>query len=188
MSSRWYVLRAISGQEKKVKQYIESELKRLKYESHVEQILIPIEKVLEMRNGKKRTRERSMYPGYIYVHFGEPAINDSQIQPELIEAIRDVPGVVGFLGDEKGKQPTPMREAEINRILGKVNEMDQMNEVYEYSYQIGETVKIMDGPFVGFSGVIEEVMEDKKKLKVMVKIFGRNTPLELNFLQVERFV
>jgi transcriptional antiterminator NusG len=187
MSSRWYVLRAISGQEKKVKQYIESELRRLNFESHVEQILIPIEKVLEMRNGKKRTRERSMYPGYIYIHFGEAAISDNQVQPELIEAIRDVPGAVGFLGDEKGKQPTPMREAEINRILGKVSEMNESSEIFEYTFQVGETVKIMDGPFVGFSGVIEEVHEDKKKLKVTVKIFGRNTPLELNFLQVERF-
>jgi len=182
------VLRAISGQEKKVKQYIESELKRLKLESQVEQILIPIEKVLEMRNGKKRTRERSMYPGYMYIHFAEQGISDGTVQPELIEAFKDVPGVVGFLGDGRNSQPIPMREAEINRILGKVSEMDQMSEIIEFGYQIGETIKIMDGPFSGFSGVVEDVMEDKKKLCVMVKIFGRNTPLELNYLQVERFV
>jgi transcriptional antiterminator NusG len=178
MSAKWYVIRAISGQEKKVKQYLESEIKRLGIESEINKILIPTEKVFTMRNGKKRTQERSFLPGYILI--------EAELQPEIIQAIRDVPGVVGFLGMERGKEPIPLRESEVNKILGKVDELTDAEEVMENPFIVGETIKVMDGPFNGFTGIVEDVNEEKKKLKVMVKIFGRNTPVELNYLQVER--
>jgi len=174
----WYVVRAISGQEKKVKAYIESEIDRLKLEEAVLQLLIPTEKVFEMRNGKKRIRERSFLPGYLLM--------EAELSGEIIQAIKDVPGVIGFLGGERGKKPEPLRKSEVNKILGKVDEMNDMGEVPEDPFVIGEPVKVMAGPFNGFSGSVEEIYEDKKKLKVMVKIFGRNTPVELNYFQVEK--
>ena len=178
MSKQWYVVRAISGQEKKVKLYLESEIERLKLHDFVAQVLIPTEKVFEMRNGKKKIRERSFLPGYVLI--------EATLDGEVMQAIRDVPGVIGFLGTEKGQQPVPLRPAEINKILGKVDEMNDMGEIPEDPFVIGEPVKVMAGPFNGFSGTVEEVDEDKKKLKVMVKIFGRNTPVELNYYQVEK--
>ena len=178
MSRQWYVLRAISGQEKKVKQYLEAEIQRLKLQDAVAEIFIPTEKVYEIRNGKKKTREKSFLPGYLLI--------EADLQGEVVQAIKDVPGVIGFLGSERGQTPVPLRKSEINKILGKAEELNEMGESLENPYHVGEMVKVMDGPFNGFSGVVEEVMEDKKKLKVMVKIFGRNTPLELNYLQVEK--
>lgn len=178
MAANWYTLRCITGQEKKVKLYMEAEIKRLKLQSFVENIVIPTEKVYEMRGGKKRTREKSYLPGYVFIQ--------AVLQPEVVQAIKDVPGVIGFLGSEKGDTPIALRESEINKILGKAEELSEQGEVMENPFHLGESVKVMDGPFNGFTGVVEEVMEDKKKLKVTVKIFGRNTPLELNYLQVER--
>jgi transcriptional antiterminator NusG len=178
MSANWYVIRAIAGQEKKVKQYIESEVDRLKLNAMVEDVMIPTEKVFEMRNGKKRSRERNFMPGYMLIN--------ADLQPEVIEAIRDVPGVIGFLGADKGKTPQPLQESEVNKILGQVDEAKDRGEVMENPFVIGEQVKVMDGPFNGFDATIEEIDEDRKRLKVTVKIFGRSTPLELKFLQVER--
>lgn len=194
--SQWFVIRTISGQEKKVKQYLESEVKRLNLDRFVEEILIPTEKVIEVRNGKKRARERSYIPGYIFLKSTlegcvkpEGAAEDSSaltLNPEAVQFIKDVPGVVGFVGSEKGKVPNPLRESEIAKILGKADELKDASEVFENPYTVGENIKVMDGPFNGFSGVVEEVFEDKKKLKITVKIFGRNTPIELDYLQVER--
>jgi transcription termination/antitermination protein NusG len=178
MGKHWFVVRAVSGQEKKVKTYIESEIARLKLEDQVSQVLIPTEKVFEMRNGKKKIRERSFLPGYILM--------EADLDGEIMQVIKDVPGVIGFLGTEKGQKPVPLRPAEINKILGKVEEMHEMGEVPENPFVLGEPVKVMAGPFNGFSGTVEELHEDKKKLKVMVKIFGRNTPVELNYYQVEK--
>lgn len=178
MSAQWYVVRTISGQEKKVKQYLENEITRLNWNDQIKEILIPIEKVFEMRNGKKRTRERSFLPGYIFL--------EAILQSEIIQTIRDVPGVVGFLGDDKGKTPIPLRESEVKKLLGQVDELQGMDEVMDNPFATGEQVKVTDGMFNGFTATVEEVYDDKKKLKVMVKIFGRNTPLELSYLQVER--
>jgi transcription termination/antitermination protein NusG len=173
---KWYVVRAISGQEKKVKQHIEAELIRAGLRDHVPQILIPMEKVYQIKNGKKTSKERSYFPGYILIQ--------AELVGEVTHTISSVNGVVGFLG---GKDlPTPLRLSEVNRILGKVDEIAEQGENILEPFIVGETVKVTDGPFSGFSGVIEEVHEDKKKLKVMVKIFGRRTPLELNFIQVEK--
>ena len=174
---KWYVVRAVSGKEKKVKQYIDSEISRLGLSERVPQVLIPMEKYYQMKEGKKIAKERNFYPGYVLV--------EAQLDGELEHVIKGVNSVIGFLGDKNGT-PVPMRQAEVNRILGKVDEMSQQSEVMSVSYYVGENIKVMDGPFNGFTGVIEEVNEEKKKLKVMVKIFGRKTPLELNYRQVEK--
>jgi transcriptional antiterminator NusG len=174
---KWYVVRAVSGKEKKVKQYIDAEISRLELTHLVPQVLIPMEKYYQMRDGKKIAKERNYYPGYVLI---EAALN-----AELELIIKNVNSVIGFLGDKSGNA-VPLRPAEVNRILGKVDEMAQQGEMINIPYYVGENIKVMDGPFNGFSGVIEEVNEEKKKLKVMVKIFGRRTPLELNYMQVEK--
>ena len=174
---KWYVVRAVSGKEKKVKQYIDSEISRLGLSERVPQVLIPMEKYYQMKEGKKIAKERNFYPGYVLI--------EAQLDGELEHVIKGVNSVIGFLGDKNGT-PVPMRQAEVNRILGKVDEMSQQSEVMSVSYYVGENIKVMDGPFNGFTGVIEEVHEEQKKLKVMVKIFGRKTPLELNYMQVEK--
>jgi len=181
---KWYVLRVISGQEKKIKSYLENEIARNKLENYIPQVLIPSEKVYEMRNGKKRVRERNFFPGYVL-------ILADLTHGEAYHVVKSVPGVIGFLGAADGgggvtKSPVPLRQVEINRILGKVDEIDTMEEKLDTPFIVGETVKVMDGPFSGFTGTVEEVFEERKKLNVMVKIFGRNTPVELNYMQVEK--
>ena len=173
---KWYVVRAISGQEKKVKAMIESELHHEKLSKYVPEILIPTQKVYEIKNGKKTSKEKSYYPGYILIQ--------AHLVGEVVPTIKSVNGVVGFLGQDG--EPVPMRKSEVNRIFGQVDETNQEGESNIEPFIVGEYVKVTDGPFSGFSGVIEEVNEDKKKLKVMVKIFGRKTPLELNYIQVEK--
>lgn len=175
---RWYVLRAISGQEKRVKEYIENETVNLKLEDFIFQVLIPSEKVYQVRNGKKYSKERSFFPGYVLVEC---------ILSQMVQGIlRNIPGVLGFLGETRGGDPLPIRESEANRILGKVDEMQEDTAAIDTPYEIGENVKVIDGPFNSFIGIIEDINEEKKKLKVMVKIFGRKTPLELSFVQVEK--
>ena len=174
---KWYVVRAVSGKERKVKQYIDAEISRLGLTHLVPQVLIPMEKYYQMKDGKKIAKERNFYPGYVLI---ETALN-----AELEQIIKSINSVIGFLGDKTGKA-VPLRPAEVNRILGKVDEMAEQGEMINMPYYVGENIKVMDGPFNGFSGVIEEVNEYKKKLKVMVKIFGRRTPLELNYMQVEK--
>jgi transcriptional antiterminator NusG len=137
-----------------------------------------MEEVFEIRNGKKKSRERSFLPGYMLVQ--------ADLQAEIISIIKDVPGVIGFVGAEKGKEPIALRNSEVERILGKADEVKDQGEMMENPFVVGEQVKVMDGPFNGFDAVVEEVDLDKQKLKVIVKIFGRSTPLELKFLQVER--
>jgi len=177
-TKKWYVVRAISGKENKVKSYIESEIERNNLTSYVSQILIPTEKVYQIRNGKKISKERSFFPGYILV--------EADLSGEVPHVIRGVNGVIGFLGAEKRGNPLPLRMAEVNRILGKVDELAETEEEMNIPYVVGESIKVTDGPFNGFSGTIENINEEKKKLEVMVKIFGRKQPLELSFLQVEK--
>lgn len=173
---KWYVVRAISGKEKKVKEYMESEINRLKLEDYISQVLIPTEKVYSVRKGKKISKERNYLPGYVLI--------EAVLVGEIPHIIKNIPNVIGFLGS-KG-EPIPMRPAEVNRILGKVDELSDQNEEMNDPFIVGESVKVIDGPFNSFSGIIEEVNDEKKKLKVMVKIFGRKTPLELSFMQVEK--
>lgn len=175
---KWYVLRVISGKERKTKEYIDLEVNRSKWNDVISQVLVPMEKVYKIRNGKKVVQERNIYPGYILLE-----ADDKKFTGEMQQTIRSVSGVINFLGDDK---PQVMRQAEVNRILGKVDEMAGVGETAVEPFLIGETVKIVDGPFNDFNGVIEEVNEEKKKIKVTVKIFGRKTPVELNYVQVEK--
>jgi transcription termination/antitermination protein NusG len=178
LARKWYVVRAISGQEKKVKQYIEVEVNRLNLADYIAQVLIPTEKIIQVRNGKKVAKERSFYPGYVLI--------EAALVGEIPHMIKNLPGVIGFLGETKGGSPVPMRLAEVNRILGKVDELSEAEGTISVSYLVGESVKVINGPFNGFNGIIEEINEEKKKIKVTVKIFGRKTPVELGFGEVER--
>ncbi|MFB0939213.1 MAG: transcriptional antiterminator NusG [Urechidicola sp.] len=175
---KWYVVRAIGGQENKVKTYIDNEIARLNLSDYIEQVLVPTEKVIQVRDGKKIHKERVYFSGYIMVQ--------ANLSGEIPHIIKAVPGVIGFLGEVKGGDPVPLRKSEVNRMLGKVDELAIQNENVAIPYIIGETVKVVDGPFNGFDGSIEKINEEKRKLEVMVKIFGRKTPLELSYMQVEK--
>ncbi len=174
----WYVLKTISGQEHKVKQYIENEMTHLKQEDHLGQIVIPMEKVVQVKNGKKVQKEKVYMPGYVMIQV--------DLVGEIPHAIKNIPGVIGFLSATKGGEPLPMRKSDVNKMLGKMDELAESEESFNIPFNIGETVKVIDGPFNGFNGTIENINEEKRKLEVMVLIFGRKTPLELNFMQVEK--
>ncbi len=181
-TKNWYVLRAIGGKEKKVKEYIDNEVRLLGLEHLVSQVLIPTEKVYTIRNGKKVSKERVSYPGYVLV---EAAMVD-----EVPYVLRNTPNVLGFLGETKEEAQrliaTPVREEEVARILGRVDQMSAGEEENVVPFFVGETVKVTDGPFSSFSGTIESVDEERKRLTVSVKIFGRKTPMELTYMQVEK--
>jgi len=177
VDKKWYVLRAIGGKEKKVKEYVENEIERLNLQDYIAQVLTPTEKVYQIRNGKKISKERNYFPGYVMI--------EAALVGEIPHILKSIPNVIGFLGD-RDNSAVPLRMSEVNRILGKVDELSDTEEDLDIPYFVGETVKVIDGPFNGFNGIIEEVNEEKRKLQVMVKIFGRKTPLELSFLQVEK--
>jgi transcriptional antiterminator NusG len=189
-SKKWYVLRAAGGKEKKAKEYLEKEIERRGLQDLVSQVLVPTEKVYRIRDGKRVCTERLFYPGYVLI--------EAELTGELQHIIRnEIPHMSGFLtekqdvkrGDGKTqieKLPTPIRQDEVDRILGKKNEMADTEAVTVVDYQVGDAVKITDGPFEGFDGTVEEIVEDRSKLKVMVMIFGRKTLLELNFTQVTK--
>lgn len=180
LEKRWYVLRAIGGQEKKITENIHNQIALYNMENMIFQVLNPSEKVYSVRNGKKFSKERTFFPGYILVE----CIMTSEVQGVL----REANGVLGFLTEVKGGIPMPIRQSEVNRILGIADQVaeEEVEEQVSVPFEVGESVKVIDGPFNTFIGVIEEVNNEKKKLTVMVKIFGRKTPLELGFLQVEK--
>ena len=174
---KWYVLRAVSGKEGKVKEYIDAAKKHNDVlESHVGEVLLPTEKYAVLQNGKRVVKEKLFLPGYVLVQ--------ATLQGEVAHMLRFIPNVLGFLGGMEN--PQVVRQSEINRILGNAEETTIDNVELNIPYQVDESVKVTDGPFSGFTGIIEEVNTEKRKLKVMVKIFGRKTPLELNFTQVEK--
>ena len=172
----WYVLRAISGKEGKVKEYIDAEIKNGRLGGHVSQVLIPTEKVKQVKGNKQVVKERLYLPGYVLV--------EARLVGETIHELRNTPNVLGFLGGMDN--PTPLRESEVNRILGKVDELEDVPQEIEIPFVAGESVKVIDGPFTGFSGVVEKVDDEKRKVTVTVKVFGRNTGLDLGFMQVEK--
>ncbi len=174
----WYVLKTISGQEHKVKNYIENEMTHLNQENHLGQIVIPMEKVVQIKNGKRITKEKVYMPGYVMIQV--------DLVGEIPHAIKNIPGVIGFLSATKGGDPLPMRKSDVNKMLGKVDELAESDENFNIPYNIGESVKVIDGPFNGFDGKITNINEEKRKLEVEVLIFGRKTPVELNFMQVEK--
>ena len=175
---KWYVVRAVSGQENKIRDYMESEINRLGFNNLVEDILVPTQKVVQIRKGKKINKEKVYFPGYIMIK--------ANLAGEIPHIIKALPNVIGFLGDTKGGDPIPLRTAEVNRMLGKVDELSTESESVSIPFEIGESIKVIDGPFNGFNGSIEKVNQEKRKLEVMVKIFGRKTPLELSYMQVEK--
>lgn len=176
--TRWYSLRVISGKERQIKERIEKELKLNEWTESVPSIIVPTEKVFKFRNGKKVIVERNILPGYILVEAQDDFLNG-----ETVSVIAGLPNVMHFLGKNN---PIPMREAEANRLLGKVDDQSNAEETMIEPFLVGETIKIVDGPFNGFVGDVQEVNEEKKKLKVIVKIFGRGTEVELNYGQVEK--
>jgi len=179
VNKKWYVVRAVSGQENKIKTYIENEISRLGLGDYVDQVLVPTEKVIQIRNGKKVNKERTYFPGYIMIQ--------ANLSGEVPHIIKSITNVIGFLGETKGGEPVPLRQSEVNRMLGKVDELAlEADSNVAIPFTIGETVKVIDGPFNGFDGTIEKINEEKRKLEVMVKIFGRKTPLELSYMQVEK--
>ena len=175
---KWYVVRAVSGQENKVKAYIETEINRLGMGDYISQVLVPTEKVVQVRDGKKITKDKVYFPGYVMI--------EANLSGEIPHIIKSITSVIGFLGEVKGGDPVPLRISEVNRMLGKVDELSVNIDTQSIPFKIDETIKVIDGPFNGFNGTIEKINEEKRKLEVMVKIFGRKTPLELSFMQVEK--
>ena len=176
--NKWYVVRAVSGQENKVKNYIETEINRLGMSDYISQVLVPTEKVVQVRDGKKMVKDRVYFPGYVMI--------EANLTGEIPHIIKSITGVIGFLGETKGGDAVPLRQSEVNRMLGKVDELSVKTDNMSIPFTMGETVKVIDGPFNGFNGTVEKINEEKRKLEVMVKIFGRKTPLELSFMQVEK--
>jgi len=176
IEKKWYVLRSVTGKENQIKEYLELDIRNSNLSDYVSQILIPTEKVYQVVNGKKVLRERNYLPGYVLV--------EAALVGEVAPHLRNIPNVLGFLGGTD--KPTPLRASEVRRILGVVDNLSETVEEVSVPYLVGENVKVTVGPFTGFNGVIEEVMAEKRKLKVMVKIFGRKTPLELGFMDVEK--
>ncbi|MFR9165854.1 MAG: transcription termination/antitermination protein NusG [Dysgonomonas sp.] len=176
IEKKWYVLRAVSGKETKVKEYLEAEMKKTDLGKYISQVLIPTEKTYIIRNGKKVLREKPYLPGYILI--------EAALVGEVIHELKNINYVAGFLPNTTN--PQPLKQSELNRILGTMDELEEQDGEMDVQYYVGENVKVTNGPFSGFSGVVEEVNAEKKKLKLMVKIFGRKTPLELTYMQVEK--
>lgn len=170
----WYAIHVFSGHEKKIQKYLENEIDRAGINDRIPRVLIPSEDVVEMRDGKKRVKNRIFFPGYMLV--------EMEVDNVTQHMVLNAPGVTNFVGPKN--KPTPLKEEEIKRILGRVEER-QDEEIVDIPYRVGDPVKVVDGPFSDFAGVVEDINHEKKKLKVMVSIFGRSTPVELDFLQVE---
>ena len=181
MQSQWFVIHTLSGQEQKVKDSIEKRLKAEEMGEYIHEVLVPMERVAEVRNGKKTVTSRKLYPGYVFIHM--LLLDENQ---RVIERpwyfIRDTPGIIGFVG---GDRPSATPSEEIETIKAQMSDSED-HEKPKVNFEVGETVKINDGPFLNFSGVIEEIEPDRGKLKVTVNIFGRNTPVELEYWQVEK--
>ena len=172
---KWYVVRTFSGHENKVKSLIDLELEdNTELKARISQILVPVEKVFEVKDGKKRTKTKNFFPGYILI--------EADIDNKVLDFISNTPSVMGFLGGQK--KPNPLQPDEVKRIVGRITK-DEDTERTDTIFRTGDYVKIIDGPFNNFSGVIEEVNEDRLKIKVLVSIFGRKTPVEIDFAQAE---
>ena len=181
--TKWYVLRVVSGKERKVKEYLDKEVNRSGWSETIKQVFLPMEKVYKVQNGKKVMREKNYFPGYVMIE-----VSDGKLTDDMVQHISNISNVMHFLTDGKGSKGNiiSLRKAEVNKMLGKVDEMNDQGITMNEPFIVGETIKIIEGPFNDFNGVIEEVNDEKKKLKVQVKIFGRATPVELNYMQVEK--
>jgi len=181
--TKWYVLRVVSGKERKVKEYLDKDIIRSGWQEIIKQIFLPMEKVYKVQNGKKVMREKNYFPGYVMMEVQEGKLSD-----DIVQHISNISNVMHFLTDGKGSKGNiiSLRKSEVNKMLGKVDEMNDQGVTMSEPFIVGETIKIIEGPFNDFNGVIEDVNDEKKKLKVTVKIFGRSTPVELSYMQVEK--
>ena len=189
---KWYVLRTAGGKEKKAKEYLEKEIEKSNLQNQVNQVLVPVEKKYTVKNGKRVSVEKLLFPGYVLI--------EAELSGDLQYIIRNmIPGMSGLLTENRAvvkkddnspavaeRIPIPLRDEEVRRILGEQDKQADSEGVTEVDYNIGDSVKITDGPFSGFDGTIDEIVEDRSKLKVIVMIFGRKTLLELNFNQVTK--
>ncbi|MCF8294157.1 MAG: transcription termination/antitermination protein NusG [Chitinophagaceae bacterium] len=176
--NKWFVLRVLSGKERKIKEYLDIEIRRSGWGNTISQIMCPVEKVFKVVGGKKVMREKILYSGYILLEATAARLSD-----DMIQTIKNVSGVIHFLGKD---HPDALRRSEVNKMFGKMDELADSGVSMSEPFIIGESVKIIDGPFNDFNGSIEEINDEKKKLKVIVKIFGRATPVELSYMQVEK--
>ncbi|MEX1140512.1 MAG: transcription termination/antitermination protein NusG [Bacteroidota bacterium] len=174
MDKRWYVVRTYSGHEAKVKTYLETDVVRQALGDRIGSILIPSEKVIEVKDGKKKAKVKNFFPGYILV--------EAVIDKETSHMISEAPSVLGFVPDKNN--PIPLQPDEVRRLIGKMEERVDV-EMVEVPFRAGDPVKVVEGPFNNFNGFVQEVNPEKMKVKVMVSIFGRKTPVELDFGQVE---
>ncbi len=174
MDKKWYVVRTYSGHENKVKAYIESEIAQAGLADRVTSVIVPSEKVFEVKDGKKKSKTRTFFPGYILI--------EAVLDKTTSHIILNTPSVISFV--PQNNAPAPLQASEVRRLIGKIEERKDV-EVIEVPFKSGDAVKVTDGPFNNFSGFVQEVNEEKMKLKVMVSIFGRKTPVELDFSQVE---
>ncbi len=184
VDTKWYVLRVVSGKERSVKEYLDKDIIRQGWGELIKQVFLPMEKVYKVQNGKKVMREKNYFPGYVMMEVVSGKLND-----DMIQHISNISNIMHFLTDGKGSKGNiiSLRKAEVNKMLGRVDEMSETGGVsMSEPFIVGETIKIIDGAFNDFNGVIEDVNDEKKKLKVIVKIFGRSTPVELNYMQVEK--
>lgn len=181
--SKWYVLRVVSGKERSVKEYLDKDIQRQAWGDRIRQVFLPMEKVYKVQNGKKVMREKNYYPGYVMIEVAGGRLTD-----DMVQHISNISNIMHFLTDGKGSKGNiiSLRKSEVNKMLGRVDELSDQGLTMSEPFIVGETIKIIDGAFNDFNGVIEEVNDEKKKLKVIVKIFGRSTPVELNYMQVEK--
>ena len=181
--TKWYVLRVVSGKERKVKEYLDKDVIRNGWQDIIKQIFLPMEKVYKVQNGKKVMREKNYFPGYVMMEVLDGKLND-----DMVQHISNISNVMHFLTDGKGSkgQIISLRKSEVNKMLGKVDEMNDMGVTMSEPFIVGETIKIIEGPFNDFNGVVETVNYEKNRLRVSVTIFGRATPVELEFGQVEK--
>lgn len=182
-NTKWYVLRVVSGKERSVKEYLDKDIARSGWVEIIKQVFLPMEKVYKVQNGKKVMREKNYFPGYVMLE-----VTDGKLTDDIVQHISNISNIMHFLTDGKGSKGNiiSLRKSEVNKMLGKVDEMNDIGVTISEPFIVGETIKIIEGPFNDFNGVIEEVNDEKKKLKVVVKIFGRSTPVELNYMQVEK--
>ena len=181
--TKWYVLRVVSGKERSVKEYLDKDINRQGWADRIVQVFLPMDKVYKVQNGKKVMREKNFYPGYVFME-----VVDGKLNEDMIQHISNISNIMHFLTDGKGSKGRiiSLRKSEVNKMLGKMDEMSEQGISMSEPFIVGETIKIIDGAFNDFNGVIEEVNDEKKKLKVIVKIFGRSTPVELEYWQVEK--
>lgn len=182
-NTKYYALRVVSGKEKSVKEYLDKDIIRHGWTEIVKQILLPTEKVYKVQNGKKQVREKNLYPGYLFIE-----VLEGKLQDDLVQHLSNVSNVMHFLTDGKGSKGNivSLRKSEVFKMLGKMDEANEQGVIINEPFILGETIKIIEGPFNDFNGVIEDIQDEKKKLRVSVKIFGRSTPVELHYAQVEK--